>query len=635
MCNHHHGNSCQHGNCSNHGHEHHHGKSPLLRIAVAFIIFGASLLLPLPEAFKLGLFVIAYVLAGGDVVYQAVRNILKGNVFDENFLMSIATIGAFAIKEYPEAVMVMILYQTGEYLQHRAVEKSRRSISQLMNIRPDYATIEKNGQLIKIKPEDVAVGTIIIVKSGEKIPLDSEVIEGKAILDTSALTGESHPQEIKAGGQALSGSINTNGMIKIKVSKTYDNSTVAKILELVEHAEAKKSRTENFITRFARYYTPAVVAGAVLLTALPPLLVPDAVFSVWFERALTFLVISCPCALVLSVPLSFFAGIGGASRNGILIKGGNYMEVLSQTKIAVFDKTGTLTEGSFKVISITPSPFSNENELLETAAWAECFSNHPIAISLKNAYGKKIDNTRVKEVEEIAGQGVKAKLDGVEIMAGSRKLFEQINIKVPEISEKGTVVLAAKASKYLGYIVIGDEIKTNAAAAVQRLNNMSIETVMLTGDTYNTAQNVAEKLGIQKFYANLLPGQKVEKLEELMRNGQGKVIFAGDGINDAPVLTRADVGIAMGGLGSDAAIEAADVVIMDDDPSKIVLAVRLSQKTLRIVKQNIIFALGVKGLFLVLGAVGMMTMWGAVFADVGVSVIAVLNSLRALNVKER
>lgn len=629
MCEHHHNHNHEHL----HGHEHHHAGSPLPRVAAALVIFAGGLLIPLPEMVKLMVFAAAYLLAGGDVVYRAFRNILKGNVFDENFLMSIATLGAFAIKEYPEAVMVMILYQTGEYLQHRAVEKSRRSISALMDIRPDYANIEQNGELLKVKPETVAIGDIITVKAGEKIPLDGTVIEGKAVLDTSALTGEARPQEIKAGETALSGCINTNGMIKIKVEKTFGDSTVAKILDLVEHAEAKKSKTENFITRFARYYTPAVVAGAVLLAVLPPLLVPGASFAVWFERALTFLVISCPCALVLSVPLSFFAGIGGASRNGILIKGSNYMEVLSQTGTAVFDKTGTLTEGSFKVSQILPSPHSTAEELLELSALAEAYSNHPIALSLKTAYGKKIDNARINEVEEIAGFGVSATIDGNKILAGSRKLLTREGIRTDGEPIAGTVVFAAKGKTYLGRIVIADEIKQGARKAIAELNHMGIETVMLTGDNAQTAQGVAKALGIQKFFAELLPGQKVEKIEELMAAGQGKVIFAGDGINDAPVLTRADAGIAMGGLGSDAAIEAADAVIMDDDPAKIATAVKISQKTLRIVKQNIVFALGIKGLFLMLGALGMITMWGAVFADVGVSVLAVLNSLRALKIK--
>lgn len=627
MCEHHHSHHHQHH------HGHHHSGCPLLRIGIALAVFAGGLFIPLPDIAKFAVFAAAYLLAGGDIVYQAFRNILKGNIFDENFLMSIATLGAFAVKEYPEAVMVMVLYQAGEYLQHRAVEKSRRSISSLMDIRPDYANIEQNGQLAKVKPESLAVGDIITVKTGEKIPLDGTVIEGKAVLDTSALTGEARPREIAAGESVLSGCINTNGMIKIKVDKMYSESTVAKILELVEHAEAKKSKTENFITRFARYYTPAVVAGAILLASLPPLLIQGAVFTVWFERALTFLVISCPCALVLSVPLSFFAGIGGASRNGILIKGSNYMEVLSQTRTAVFDKTGTLTEGCFKVSRVIPSQHSSAEELLELAAMAEAYSNHPIATSLKSAYNKPIDNTLIKEVEEIAGLGVSANIGGKHILAGSRKLLFEAGIEAPADNLGGTVVYAAKGKTYLGCIVIADEIKKGAKEAIAELNHMGIETVMLTGDNIQTAQCVADALRIKKFYAELLPGQKVEKIEELMAGRSGKTLFAGDGINDAPVLTRADVGIAMGGLGSDAAIEAADVVIMDDNPAKIATAVKISDKTLGIVKQNIVFALSVKGLFLILGAAGMMTMWGAVFADVGVSVLAVLNALRALKIK--
>lgn len=506
MCEHHHNHNHEHL----HGHEHHHAGSPLPRVAAALAIFAGGLLIPLPETVKLIVFAAAYLLAGGDVVYRAFRNILKGNVFDENFLMSIATLGAFAIKEYPEAVMVMILYQTGEYLQHRAVEKSRRSISVLMDIRPDYANIEQNGELLQVKPETVAIGDIIMVKTGEKIPLDGIVIEGKAVLDTSALTGEARPQEIKAGETVLSGCINTNGMIKIKVEKTFGDSTVAKILDLVEHAEAKKSKTENFITRFARYYTPAVVGGAVLLAVLPPLVVPGAAFAVWFERALTFLVISCPCALVLSVPLSFFAGIGGASRNGILIKGSNYMEVLSQTGTAVFDKTGTLTEGNFKVSQILPSPHSTAEELLELSALAEAYSNHPIALSLKNAYGK-IDNTRIKEVEEIAGFGVSATIDGNKILAGSRKLLTREGIRTDGEPIAGTVVFAAKGKTYLGRIVIADEIKQGARKAIAELNRMGIETVMLTGDNAQTAQGVAKTLGIKSFLPSCCRGKKLKK----------------------------------------------------------------------------------------------------------------------------
>ena len=618
---------CEH----NHSHHHHHS-SPVLRVSIAAVIFAASILLPFSDTLRLCFFAAAYLLAGGDVVYKAVSHIVKGKIFDENLLMTIATLGAFAIKEYPEAVMVMILYQIGEYFQHRAVEKSRHSISKLMDIRPDYANLEKDGKLFKVNPETVALGDIIVVKTGEKIPLDGTIIEGQAVLDTSALTGESLPRNVKTQDGVLNGCINTNGMIKIKVEKTFGESTVAKILELVEHAETKKSKTENFITRFARYYTPAVVLAAVLLSSLPPLILGSS-FQLWFERALTFLVISCPCALVISVPLSFFAGIGGASRNGVLIKGGNSMETLSKVRVAVFDKTGTLTKGAFQVQKINPQKISSADELLETAALAESFSNHPIALSLKQAYGKEIKNINLTNIEEFAGKGVKVSLNDDEILVGSKRLLEQNNISVNAQPEAGTVVFVAKNKHYLGNIVISDEIKDDTPQTISQLNAMEIKTVMLTGDNSQSAQAIAKKIKIDNFYANLLPAQKVEKIEQLMLENTGKVLFVGDGINDAPVLMRADIGIAMGGLGSDAAIEAADVVIMDDKPSKIVTALKISGKTLAIVKQNIAFALGVKALFLSLGALGMMTMWGAVFADVGVSVLAVLNSLRALRIK--
>ena len=621
----------------NHYHEHSHGTAEhpealsLIRIAAAIIIFVCAILADLSGCTRFAVLFAVYLIAGYDVLLNAFKNILKGKVFDENFLMSIATLGAFGIKEYPEAVMVMLLYQIGEFLQDRAVEKSKKSITALMDIRPDYAKIEKNGQITEVSPDKVNIGDIIVVKAGEKIPLDGVVTEGKAVIDTSALTGESVPSEISAGDDAVSGCINTNGVIRIKVSKKFEESTVSKILELVEHAGSKKARTENFITKFAGYYTPVVVLGAVLISVLPPLLF-GAQFSVWFERALTFLVISCPCALVISVPLGFFAGIGGASRCGILVKGSSYLEVLSKTKTAVFDKTGTLTKGTFKVVKIAPAKDKDRDKLLELTAMAETYSNHPIALSLKTDYGKNIDNSLITDVSEIAGNGVKANVQGNTVLAGNDKLMENFKIAFTKQNENETVVYAAKNNEYLGYIVIADEIKEEAAEAIKELHALGSKTVMLTGDSENAAAYTASKLGIDKYYAHLLPSDKVERMEELIKHKEknSSVIFTGDGINDAPVLTRADVGIAMGALGSDAAIEAADVVIMDDKVSKVAASIKISKKTMSIIKQNIAFALIVKALFLIFGAFGYVTMWGAVFADVGVTLIAVLNSLRAL-----
>lgn len=619
--------------CEHHHHEHSHGhdKSPVIRIILALTIFIIAMIADFTGIARFIVFLIAYVIAGGDIVCKAFKNIFKGEVFDENFLMSIATIGAFAIKEYPEAVMVMVLYQIGEMLQHGAVEKSRRSISELMDIRPDYANIEENGVLVRKNPVEIKVGDIILVKTGEKIPLDGIVIEGKAVLDTSALTGESKPREIEAGDIAVSGCINTNGTLKIKVEKEFGDSTVSKILELVEHASSKKAKTENFITKFARYYTPIVVFGAIFLAVLPPLLIQDAQFTTWLERALTFLVISCPCALVISVPLGFFGGIGGASKQGILIKGSSYIEALSKPDTVVFDKTGTLTKGTFKVTQINPMGVTSE-ELLEYTALAENYSNHPIALSLKEAYGKIASPARIKDIEEIAGNGVIANVDGNEIIAGNSKLLEKYEIDFNKINKTGTVIYTAKNGKYIGSITISDEIKDDSKKAINELKHFTKNIVMLTGDSKATAEKTAQELGIEKVYSELLPSQKVEKIEDLIlnKNKNKSVIFAGDGINDAPVLTRADIGIAMGALGSDAAIEAADIVIMDDKPSKIPQAIKISRKTMTIVKQNIVFALGIKALFLTLGAFGFVTMWGAVFADVGVTIIAVLYSLRTL-----
>ena len=628
MCNH-----CHHSHNSKN--EHKNESLTLIRISIAFLILLFAVFSNIPNNIKICCFLFAYLLAGYDILYTAIKNIIKGQIFDENFLMGLATLGALAIKEYPEAVMVMVLYQLGEYFQHRAVKKSRRSILELMDIRPDYAYKEENGKVIKYSPEEINTGDIILVKTGEKIPLDGVITEGSAILDTSALTGESVPKTVKIGDTAISGCINTNGVIKIKVTKKYGESTVSKILKLIEHASSKKSRTENFITRFAGYYTPAVVAAALMLAVLPPLLLPDAQFTIWLKRALTFLVISCPCALVISIPLGFFGGIGGASKCGILIKGSNYLEALSKPDSVVFDKTGTLTKGSFEVTKISPQNGISEGELIEYAAYAENYSNHPIALSLKKAYKKDIDTSKISNVSEFAGNGVKADINGEEILAGNSALMEKFQINIQEHPDEGTVVYCAKNGEYIGYIVISDEIKEDSPLAIKELKKVVGKTVMLTGDSEAAAKRISERLGIQQVYSQLLPQDKVEKLENIIAEKQKdkNVIFIGDGINDAPVLTRADVGIAMGAMGSDAAIEAADVVIMDDKPSKIYTAVKIAQKTMLIVKQNIIFALGVKALFLLLGAFGFMTMWGAVFADVGVALLAVLNSLRSLRVK--
>ena len=619
MCEHQHNDKCKEND-----------KLKLVKIGTALILFAIAMFSGVSEIVKFLIFLVAYIISGGDIVLKAIKNILKGEIFDENFLMVIATVGAFAIKEYPEAVMVMVLYQIGEFLQDKAVEKSRKSISQLMDIRPDYANIEVNEKLVKVNPTDVKIGDIITVKTGEKIPLDGTVTDGHAYVDTSALTGESVPRELNAGSQAISGCINTNGLLKIKVEKEFKESTVSKILELVEHASSKKAQAENFITKFARYYTPAVVFGALLLAIVPPILL-HAEFGIWLQRALTFLVISCPCALVISVPLGFFAGIGGASKAGILIKGACYLEGLAKPDSVVFDKTGTLTKGIFKVTELHPIDTTDE-KLLEVCAKAENYSSHPIAMSLKQAYSKEIDETSVKNIEEIAGKGVKAEIDGEEILAGNASLMDMFDIEYTKAQTSGTIVYAARNKKFIGYIVISDEIKEDSKSAITELNKIAKQTVMLTGDSKSTAEHVAKELGVKKVFSELLPAQKVEELEKLIENKDKNksIIFVGDGINDAPVLTRADIGIAMGGLGSDAAIEAADAVIMDDKPSKITKAILIAQKTMSIVKQNIIFALGIKALFLILGAFGIITMWGAVFADTGVALLAVLNSLRAL-----
>ena len=623
--------------CKNHHHKHEEEKNDkvlLARVILAIVLFSFAMIFTSVPTFKISLLGMAYLIAGYDILIKALKNIIKGKVFDENFLMGIATLGAIGIKEYPEAVMVMVLYQIGEYLQDKAVEKSQNSITELMDIRPDYANIEKNGDLTKISPYEVNIGDTIIVKTGEKIPLDGIIIDGTATLDTSALTGESRPREVKIGDEAISGCINTNGLLKIRVTKEYGQSTVSKILDLVENASSKKTKTENFITKFAKIYTPVVVLAALFLAILPPLIFGSN-FSVWINRALTFLVISCPCALVISVPLGFFAGIGGASKCGILVKGSSYLELLSKPETIVFDKTGTLTQGCFKVVKIVQQEDTTKEELLELTAYAESYSNHPIALSIKKAYDKSIDKNKISEISEIAGNGVRAEINGCSILVGNENLLKNHNISYQKANEAGTIVYTTKNNKFLGYIVISDELKEDAQKAIMELKKLKLQTVMLTGDTEESGLTVAKELNIDKAYTQLLPIDKVDKIEDIIeqKTKNKSVIFVGDGINDAPVLTRADVGIAMGGLGSDAAIEAADVVIMDDKPTKVATAIKIAKQTLMIVKENIAFALGIKVLFLILGAFGFVTMWGAVFADVGVTLIAVLNSLRALKIK--
>lgn len=624
MCEHHH-----------HVHEEENNERIILsRIVLAILLFITAMLFTHSTILKCTVLGMAYLIAGYDIIFKALKNIIKGQVFDENFLMGIATLGAIGIKEYPEAVMVMVLYQIGEYLQDKAVEKSQNSITELMDIRPDYANIKKDGDLTKISPYEVKIGDTIIVKTGEKIPLDGIIIDGTATLDTSALTGESRPREVKIGDEAISGCINTNGLLKIRVTKEYGQSTVSKILYLVENASSKKTKTENFITKFAKIYTPVVVLAALFLAILPPLIFGSN-FSVWINRALTFLVISCPCALVISVPLGFFAGIGGASKCGILVKGSSYLELLSKPETIVFDKTGTLTQGCFKVVKIAQQEDTTKEELLELTAYAESYSNHPIALSIKKAYDESIDKNKISEISEIAGNGVRAEINGCSILVGNENLLKNHNISYQKANETGTIVYTAKNSKFLGYIVISDKLKEDAQKAIMELKKLKLQTVMLTGDTEESGLTVAKELNIDKAYTQLLPIDKVDKIEDIIeqKTKNKSVIFVGDGINDAPVLTRADVGIAMGGLGSDAAIEAADVVIMDDKPTKVATAIKIAKQTLTIVKENIAFALGIKVLFLILGAFGFVTMWGAVFADVGVTLIAVLNSLRALKIK--
>lgn len=610
-------------------------KKMLLRIAVSAVLLAAALPLSSQGFIRPALFLVSYAVIGWDVLWRALRNIAHGQIFDENFLMSIATIGAFCTGEYPEGVAVMLFYQVGELFQSYAVGRSRQSIASLMDIRPDYANIEREGKLEQVDPDDVAVGDLIVIKPGEKIPLDGVVLEGASAVDTAALTGESMPRDVEPGDDVISGCINQSGLLRVRVTKAFGESTVAKILDLVENSSSKKARAENFITRFARYYTPAVVIAALLLAVIPPLLF-GGLRTDWIHRALIFLVISCPCALVISVPLSFFGGIGGASKCGILVKGSNYLEILADTEIVVFDKTGTLTKGVFNVTAIHPDRFP-EAQLLELAALAESYSDHPISRSLKDAYGMDIDSSRVTGAEELSGRGVRAQVDGRTVCAGNDKLMEEIGVKWHPCHHMGTTVHVAADGVYAGHIVISDEVKPDAAQAVAALKRAGArKTVMLTGDAKAVGESVAKELGLDEVHTQLLPAGKVERVEALLKqkSPRGKLAFVGDGINDAPVLSRADIGIAMGALGSDAAIEAADIVLMDDKPSKIALAIEISKKTLRIVRQNIVFALGVKALVLLMGAFGMANMWEAVFADVGVSVIAILNASRALMVRQ-
>lgn len=611
-----------------------------LGVGVAFLLFAiffpvdSFAAAPLSTWIKLALYMIPYLIIGGDVLLRAVRNIFHGEIFDENFLMCVATVGAFALSQFEEAVAVMLFYQIGEFFQSYAVNRSRQSIAAMMDIRPDFANVEIDGKLTQVDPDEVEVGTIIIVKPGERVPIDGVVTDGASQLDTAALTGESVPRSVKIGDDVISGTVNMSGVLSIKTTKAFGESTVSRILELVENASEKKAKSENFITKFARYYTPAVVGIAAILAVIPPLLF-GGVWADWIERALIFLVVSCPCALVISVPLSFFGGIGGASKCGILVKGSNYLEALAEVKTIVFDKTGTLTNGTFEVVEIAPVGITKE-QLIDLAACAESMSTHPIALSIKRADNGEVDSSRISDIKEIAGHGISAVVDGKSILAGNAKMMQDNGIAFTPYSDAGTVVYIAADGKFSGYIVISDTIKGDAKDAISQLKGLGIEkTVMLTGDREATAQDVAKKLGLDAYHAELLPDDKVSMVEKLLAEKAAgtNLAFVGDGINDAPVLTRADVGIAMGAMGSDAAIEAADVVLMNDNPSDIALAIKAARKTLRIVHQNIVFALGIKLLVLILAAFGDATMWEAVFADVGVSFIAILNAMRCLKVK--
>lgn len=613
-------------------------KKTLVRIIASALLliaaYAVTRLVSMPWWAALIIFLVPYAVIGWDILWRAVRNIAHGQIFDENFLMCIATVGAFALGEYPEGVFVMLFYQVGELFQSYAVGKSRRSVAEMMNIRPDYANVRRDGTLVRVSPEEISVGDVIVVKPGERIPLDGVILSGKSTLDTAALTGEALPREVEENDDVISGCVNIGGLLEIRVTKEFGQSTVSRILELVENSSSKKAKAENFITKFARYYTPCVVGAAVLLAVIPPLALGGN-WGEWVQRALIFLVISCPCALVISVPLSFFGGIGGASKKGILVKGGNYLEVLSKTQYVVFDKTGTLTKGVFNVTAIHPDTCS-EGQLLELAAYAESYSDHPISRSLKEAYGKDIDNSRISQVRELSGRGVEAVVDGSLISAGNDKLMREIGVNWHPCHKTGTTVHIAINKKYAGHIVISDEIKSDSKAAIKALKEIGVKkTVMLTGDAKEVGESTAAELGLDKAYTKLLPADKVMRVEELIKEkGEGKksgtLAFVGDGINDAPVLSRADVGIAMGAIGSDAAIEAADIVLMDDKPSKIAAAIKISKRTMRIVRQNIVFALAVKLAVMILGALGFANMWAAVFADVGVSVLAILNAMRTL-----
>ena len=614
-------------------------KKMLIRIIIAAVLIVVFSLLPAEGYLRFVLFMIPYLVIGYDILKKAFKGILNKQVFDENFLMAVATVGAILLGDYSEGVAVMLFYQIGELFQSYAVGKSRRNISELMDIRPDYANIEKDGTLEQVDPDEVEIGTIIVVQPGEKVPIDGVITEGTSTLNTSALTGESLPRDAKAGDEVISGCINMTGLLKIRTTKEFGESTVSKILELVENSSSRKSKSENFISKFAKYYTPAVCYGALALAFIPPIVLlimgKPAIWGDWIYRALTFLVISCPCALVISIPLSFFAGIGGASNQGILVKGSNYLETLAQTKYVVFDKTGTMTQGVFEVSGIHHNEMPDE-KLLEYAALAECSSSHPISKSLQKAYGKPIDRNRVTDIEEISGNGVIAKVDGISVAAGNTKLMNRLGIAYQDCHHVGTVVHMAIDGKYAGHVLISDIIKPHAKEAIAELKKAGIsKTVMLTGDSKRVADQVAEELGIQEVYSELLPADKVSRVEELLnqKSEKAKLAFVGDGINDAPVLSRADIGIAMGALGSDAAIEAADIVLMDDDPLKISKAIKIARKCIRIVYENIYFAIGIKVLCLILGALGIANMWMAIFADVGVMIIAVLNAIRTLFVK--
>lgn len=611
-------------------------KKQLIRIIVSGILFAASFFLPLDEGGKFVFCLIPYAVIGWDILWEAIKNLIHGKVFDENFLMALATVGALGIGKYDEAVEVMLFFQIGEFFEDFAVDRSRRSISSLMDIRPDSANLEKDGAVSSVSPEEVAVGDVILIKAGERVPLDGIVLEGDSSLDTKALTGESVPRTVKVGDAIISGCINQSGLLRVQVTKVFSESTVKKILDLVENSSSKKAPAENFITKFSHYYTPAVVFSALALFLLPPL-ITGGQWLVWLERALTFLVVSCPCALVISIPLSFFGGIGGASKCGILVKGGNYLEALSKAETVVFDKTGTLTEGTFQVTAVHPDKIS-EKQLLEMAALAESYSDHPISLSLKNAYTNALDSSRVTDVEEISGHGVCAKVDGRVVYAGNSKLMEKENIPWHACHLTGTVVHVAVDGIYAGHIIISDQIKPDSVKAISELKKSGVRrTVMLTGDSEAVGAAVAKELGLDEYHTELLPADKVEQVERLLKekSPKGQLVFVGDGMNDAPVLARADIGIAMGALGSDAAIEAADIVLMDDQPSKIATAISISRKTLQIVRQNIIFALGVKIAVLILSAFGLANMQAAVFADVGVSILAILNASRALSAGKR